>query len=134
LRQAVGTQPALLTGLVVVVVWQASPVKQRFLNHCHRRPALAAFGRAADLAALRFGTSLALWCIGSCWALMLLPLLVPGHALPLMAAVALWLWAERVEPVAPARWRLRGPVTALRIGIGQTASWAHRAPGLRSRA
>jgi predicted metal-binding membrane protein len=38
----------LLAGFTVAFAWQISPVKQRCLNRCHRRPVLAAFGFAAD--------------------------------------------------------------------------------------
>lgn len=62
---------------VLAIVWQLSPAKQRCLNRCHAHTELAAFGVAADLAALRFGASHGVWCAGSCWALMLSPLLLP---------------------------------------------------------
>lgn len=134
LRAALGDAGALLAGFLLVVVWQASPVKQRSLNRCHSRPALAAFGPAADRDALLFGLRLAGRCVGSCWALMLLPLLLPGHSWLSMGAVAAWMWAERWEPPAPAHWRLRVPRAAPRMAAGQARAWATRTAGLRSRA
>lgn len=97
------------------VLWQLTPVKQRCLNGHHSRPPLAAFGRPARLAALRFGGRLALWCIGSCWTLMLLPLVLTNHQLAAMAAVTCWIWAEQLEFPALARWRVRVPTRAILV-------------------
>jgi predicted metal-binding membrane protein len=109
---------ALVT--IIVIVWQFSPIKQRCLNRCHAHPELVAFGRAADIDALRFGLTHGVWCVGSCWALMLLPLVVSRGHIASMAAVSLWLFAERLERPMPPRWRLRGPGKAARIAIAQT--------------
>lgn len=109
----------LLAGLAVATLWQASPAKQRCLNGCHRRPSLSAFGWAAERDALVFGMSHAAWCVGACWALMLLPLLVATGHLLAMAAVGIFLIGERLErPTTPA-WRLRAPRKALRIVVAQ---------------
>jgi predicted metal-binding membrane protein len=96
------------------VLWQASPGKQWCLNRCHRRPQLAAFGVAADRDALAFGLAHAASCTGACWAMMLLPLSVTDLHLPVMAAVALFVAAERVERPAPLAWRWRWPGKVLR--------------------
>ena len=68
-----------------------------------------------------FGITHAVWCVGSCWALMLLPLLVSHGHIAVMAAVALWLAAERLDrPRTPRwRWRWHGPGKAARIVIAQ---------------
>src|SRR5207302_4436620 len=86
-------QSYLPVGGVVLIasVWQVSPIKQRCLNRCHAHTELAAFGAAADLDALRFGLAHGVWCVGSCWALMLLPLVVSGGHIAVMAGVSLWL-------------------------------------------
>jgi predicted metal-binding membrane protein len=105
--------------VIVALVWQVSPAKQRCLNACHRRPPLAAFGIAADLDAFAFGSTQGAWCVGACWALMLLPLLVGRGHLPTMTIVALFLLAERFERPAPYAWRLRVPGKALRIVAAQ---------------
>lgn len=105
-------------GLIAVgsaAIWQLTPVKQRCLNGHHSRPPLAAFGRPARLAAVRYGGRLALWCIGSCWALMLLPLVLTTHQLVAMAAVTCWIWAEQLEFPALARWRVRVPTRAILV-------------------
>ena len=108
---------ALMT--TIALIWQFSPIKQRCLNRCHAHAELAAFGPAADIGALRFGLTHGVWCAGSCWALMLLPLLVSRGHVAAMAAVSLWLFSERLDrPMAP-RWRLRGPGKAGRIAVAQ---------------
>lgn len=103
----------------VVLVWQFSPIKQRCLNRGHAHPEMAAFGAEADLGALHFGWSHGAWCVGSCWALMLAPLLVSRGHVVAMAAASLWLYAERLDRPAPPRWRLRGPAKAARLAAAQ---------------
>jgi predicted metal-binding membrane protein len=111
---------AMTFGIVTAMVWQLSPLKQRCLNRHHAHPPIAAFGRVADIDALRFGCVHALWCVGSCWTLMLLPLLAGGWHLAVMAVVALWIWAEPFDRPAMPAWRVRLPVKAARI-IAATA-------------
>jgi predicted metal-binding membrane protein len=101
------------------VAWQISPAKQWCLNRCHRKPQLAAFGAAADRDAFGFGLSNGASCIGACWALMLLMLVVDHGHLLVMAGVTLFVLAERLENPAPLAWRWRGPDKALRIIMAQ---------------
>lgn len=120
--QVARATPALpATAMVgLAALWQCSPVKQICLNHCHVRPPLPAFGWRADLAVLRFGASHAWWCMGSCWALMLVPAMLPaGHAVAMAAAAAL-IVCERLERPAVPAWRWRGTGTAWRA---LTARW-----------
>ena len=107
---------------IVGLVWQISPLKQRCLNRGHAHPQLAAFGRAADIGAFRFGLMHGVWCVGSCWAPMLLPLLVTQWHLAAMAAVTLWLSAERLEQPSFPRWGLRVPLKAARIAVARMRS------------
>lgn len=109
-----GSAPVVIA-VGAALLWQVSPVKQRCLNRHHRHSPVAAFGRTADRQVLLLGGGQAAWCFGSCWALMLLMLLVPTGQLPVMVAVALWIWAERLDAPARPAWRLRPPVTAARI-------------------
>lgn len=101
--------------VLVALVWQASPFKQRCLNRCHRHRALAAFGSAADWDALRMGLEHGRWCIGSCWALMLLPMLLPHGHFAAMAAVTILMICERLDPPRTPSWRWRGFGTAFQI-------------------
>ncbi|HEY3835841.1 MAG TPA: DUF2182 domain-containing protein [Bryobacteraceae bacterium] len=110
--------PAVMVA-IVALVWQCSPVKQRCLNLCHGHAELAAFGRRADAEVLGFGLAHGVWCVGTCWALMLLPLLVTRGHLAAMAAVTIWLAMERLErPMVP-RWQWRGPGKARRIAVAR---------------
>ena len=118
---ALAARLAALTSLAWLVaasgaaaLWQASPAKQWCLNRCHRRPQLAAFGAAADRDSLVFGLAHSASCVGACWALMLLPLGAANFHLPIMAAVALFVAAERIERPAPLSWRWRWPGKVLR--------------------
>ncbi len=111
--------PAVVVG-VIAFVWQCSPIKQRCLNRGHNHSELAAFGIAADLDALRFGITHGVWCVGSCWALMLLPmLLLEGH-FAAMAVVSFVMISERLEQPKPLSWRLRSPSKLMRIVVAQT--------------
>jgi predicted metal-binding membrane protein len=114
----------------LATVWQMSPAKQWHLNRCHRRPPLAAFGAAADRDALAFGLTNGMACAGACWALMLLPLVLGPMHLFAMAAVALFVFAERLESPAPLAWRWRGVGTALRIVTAQARMRLRSAHGL----
>jgi predicted metal-binding membrane protein len=105
--------------ILLAIVWQLSPVKQRCLNRCHAPTELAAFGVAADLDALRFGLSHGVWCAGSCWALMLSPMLLPGGHVAAMAFVAVLTFSERLEPPRLPRWHWRGLGTVSRIAVAQ---------------
>ena len=110
-------QPLACLGLAVAValLWQVSPAKQWFLNRCHQRPPLAAFGVAADLDAFAFGLRNGAACAGACWALMLPMLLIGQGQLPAMVVVTLFSLAETIEDPAPLGWRWRGGAKALRI-------------------
>ena len=125
-RLATSESSFLLAITAVALIWQFSPIKQRCLNRCHSHPALAAFGLPADLDALRFGLTHGIWCVGSCWALMLLPLVVSRGHLALMAAITLWFAAERLETPNPPRWRWRYPSKAARIVAAQAQMWLQR--------
>jgi predicted metal-binding membrane protein len=122
--------PAIV-GAMIAFVWQCSPLKQHCLNRCHNHRELAAFGIAADLDVLRFGTTHALWCIGSCWALMLFPmLLLQGHFVA-MLIVAFMILSERFERPKPLRWRLRFSSKLMRIIAVQAHMRLQHIPSLR---
>jgi predicted metal-binding membrane protein len=104
---------------IIASVWQVSPAKQWFLNRCHRRPELAAFGIAADRDVFAFGLTHGASCAGSCWALMVLTLFVSQGHIVGMFAVTLFAFGERLEVPAALTWRWRGPGTALRIAAAR---------------
>jgi predicted metal-binding membrane protein len=102
--------PSLALAAIIVIAWQGTPFKQISLNRCHGRPPLAAFGFRAEVDALRFGAGHGAWCVGSCWALMLLPLAADGllHWI-LMAGVMLIAAVERTGAPRVARWGAAWP-------------------------
>jgi len=93
--------PAL--AVVIALIWQATPAKQTCLNRCHRLPRHSAFGSATAWDCMRYGATTALWCVGACWALMLVPLVVDGMHFATMAGVAAVLFVERQARAT--RWR-----------------------------
>ena len=93
--------------VLAAVVWQCSPLRQICLNRCHGHADLAAFGMAADLSAVRFGFTHGFWCVGSCWALMLLPLMPQAH-MPAMLIVTMVVFSDRLARPALPAWRWPG--------------------------
>lgn len=116
-------QSLLTAGTLVMIalVWQISPAKQRCLNRCHTHGSFAASGLSADVDALRFGISHGVWCVGSCWALMLITMLLPVGHVAAMAAVSILVFSERLERPARPVWRFRGLGKATRIVLAQSA-------------
>jgi|SRR5271165_506042 len=104
---------------VIALVWQFSPIKQRCLNRCHAHTEVAAFGAAADFDALRFGVTHGIWCAGSCWALMLFPMLLPRGHVVAMATMAVLIFGERLERPMPPCWRWRGLGKLTRTVVAQ---------------
>ncbi len=102
--------PAVALAALVALAWQATPLKQMALNRCHRRPPLAAFDFRAESDVLQYGASHGVWCVGSCWAWMLLPLATDGllHGAT-MAAVMLLSLVERARAPRVERWAAAWP-------------------------
>ncbi|HVT99548.1 MAG TPA: DUF2182 domain-containing protein [Acidobacteriaceae bacterium] len=116
----VGSSTSFVLVGLCLALYEVSPLKQACLNRGHSHPAVEAFGRAADLDALRFGWTHGAWCVGSCWALMLLPLLFNRGHLAAMALVTLWLVAEHLEGLVAPGWRLRRPRKAIQILVAES--------------
>ena len=112
LAQAVAL-PALVLAVLVMLIWQAAPAKQISLNRCHRLPRLSAFGVAADCDCLRYGAATGVWCVGTCWGFMVLPLVADSMHLPLMAVLAMIALIERARLARPARWGFSALASAL---------------------
>lgn len=106
--------------LTIAVVWQFSPVKQKFLNLSHDHYVLRAFGWAAYCDSLEFGVKHGLWCVGSGWALMLFPMLLPqGHNLAMIIVTYIMI-AEHLEHPAAKVWRIRVPLKLLKYTLART--------------
>jgi predicted metal-binding membrane protein len=117
---------AVLLGLLAAVTWQLSPLKQYCLNrHCAHSP-ISSFGGAADRDTLRFGGTHAAWCLGSCWALMLVSLLAPAWHVAAMLVVSVWMWVEPLDRPERPTWRVRLPLRFLRIAGATVRSLPQR--------
>jgi predicted metal-binding membrane protein len=86
---------AFAIAAVATVLWQMTPAKALFLNRCRALRPLPAFGLAADIGSLRYGLQVAAPCVGTCWAMMLLPLTGDTAHIVVMAMTALWMLSER---------------------------------------
>ena len=128
LLRSVTGQPdlAVLLGLDAALAWQLSPLKQYCLNRHCAHPPISSFGSAADRDALRFGGTHAAWCLGSCWALMLVSLLAPAWHVAVMLAVSVWMWVEPLDRPERPTWRVRLPLRFLRIAGATVRSLPHR--------
>jgi predicted metal-binding membrane protein len=108
------------TAVTIAIIWQCTPLKQRCLNRCHLHREIRAFGSAADLDTIRFGVTHGFWCVGSCWAIMLAPMLLShGHVLA-MAMVSVLMFGEWLEHPAPPSWRWRGIGRLKRLAVART--------------
>jgi predicted metal-binding membrane protein len=104
---------------LIALTWQCSPAKQVCLNRCHVLSPLPAFGRTADTGTLVFGATQGVWCAGSCWAWMLLPLLLSSGHIVAMIATTFLILCERLDDPARVSWRWRGLGKAARIVAAQ---------------
>lgn len=111
--------PGILVGLIALV-WQFSPLKQRFLNRGHDHWSLAAFGWAANRDAFLFGSMHGVWCLCSGWALMLFPMLLPqGHNLAMLLVTIIMISEHMEHPQIP-RWKFDLRLKLLKILFAQT--------------
>jgi predicted metal-binding membrane protein len=120
---------ALTVAAAIAVLWQCAPIKQHCLNRCHALPTLSAFDGAAYVDVARFGITHGVWCVGSCWALMLVPVVAPSYHVASMAAVAVLVIGERIEPPARARWHLRRFDMVTRLAVVRGRWLAQRVGG-----
>ena len=113
------------TLLVAAGVYQASPIKLVCLEHC-RSPAhfLSRHWRPGITGAFRMGLEHGVFCVGCCWVLM--GLLFVGGVMNLLwiAAIAIFVFAEKIIPVRDVKTasRLSGAAMAL-LGLALLANW-----------
>jgi predicted metal-binding membrane protein len=117
---------AVVLGLAAAVIWQLSPLKQYCLNRHCAYPPISSFGGAADRDAVRFSGTHAAWCLGSCWALMLVPLLAPAWHVAVMLVISVWIWVEPLDRPERPTWRVRLPLRFLRIAAATVRSLPQR--------
>ncbi|WP_443111126.1 copper chaperone [Anderseniella sp. Alg231-50] len=107
IRAAFQMDYPVLMALVIALLWSASPLQRRTLNAAHRAPRLALTGLRGARDCFSFGVCHSVLCVTTCWAWMLVPMMVaPGTPhIVTMVLVGAVLVTERVAPTAPALWR-----------------------------
>lgn len=105
-----------LVASAIVLLWQASPMKQWGLNYCHYTQRLALSGWQYAYDCLSFGVKKSCWCIVSCWHLMVFPMLFDSFLLLYisMLIVCMWMFVEQHLAPRPANWYLPFRLESLR--------------------
>ena len=100
--------------LLAAGAWQWLPVKAACLRHC-RSPFqfFLARWRPGARGALAMGLEHGLFCLGCCWALMLLLFVVGAMSLAWVALIAGFVLVEKLVPFGPATGRAAGVVLVL---------------------
>lgn len=112
------TWVAQLTGgaLVAAAAYQLTPLKARCLQHC-RSPLSFFLTRSRSLArptaAFSAGARHGIYCLGCCWALMAVLVVLGGMQLGWALAIALAISAEKLGPAGPAITRLTAGAAGL---------------------
>ena len=99
--------------LLIAAVYQWTPLKAACLHHCRSPLALFTTGwREGTIGAFRMGVEQGLYCLGCCWAQMLL--LFAGGVMNLAVILALTAWVaiEKVAPFGQQSARVSGAVLA----------------------
>lgn len=99
--------------LLMAAAYQFTPLKERCLRVC-RSPLgfLIGHWRSGYLGALRMGWEHALYCIGCCWALMVVVVAVGAMALPWVLAMSVVIFVEKLLPYGWWSARIAGGVLA----------------------
>jgi predicted metal-binding membrane protein len=100
--------------LMAAGVYQWTPLKRSCLARC-RAPAefLSRHFRPGSVGALRMGTSHGLYCVGCCWALMLLLFFGGVMSLTWIAAITVFVLLEKLAPFGAQGGRLSGTLLLL---------------------
>jgi len=110
----------------IAAVWMATTLHTRALAGCHRRCPLAPVGWRADRDCLRFGGTIGIACVASCWPLML-ACAFTGHSVIAMAggmavsAMERWPYRPRQREAWQATAALAGIYVVLAILPSATA-------------
>lgn len=96
--------------LTLAAAWELTPAKRRALRECHRSVPLPLRGWRAERGSALFGARQGLWCVSSCWCLMLVMLIVPGYDLPWMIVITGLVTTERLaeRPLRVVRFAANG--------------------------
>lgn len=116
---------ALGAGLLLVAagLYQLTPLKEACLAHC-RSPMgfLMAHWHDGRMGAFRMGLEHGVFCLGCCWVLMLLMFAGGAMSVAVMAALSVFILAERLLPAGP--WVSRMPGFAMIAAGGWLALFA----------
>lgn len=109
--------PVIAATLVLAGAYQLSPLKTRCLRVC-RTPMdfLTTHWYRGTAGALRLGVEHGWYCVGCCWALMAVFVVVGAMSVPWAVAIALLVLAEKVLPAGPLLGRAAG-VMLIAAGI-----------------
>ena len=115
-----------VTGAAIALagVYQLTPLKRTCLRHC--RTPLSFFmhhWHKGPAGAVRMGAEHGAWCIGCCWALMVVLFAVGVMSITWMVVVAAIVFAEKVLPVG------EGVAQALAVVLVAFGIWVAVAPG-----
>ena len=115
-----------ITGAAIVLagVYQLTPLKRVCLRHC-RTPLsfVMHHWHGGALGAVRMGVEHGAWCIGCCWALMVLLFAVGVMSITWMVVIAAIVFAEKVLPIGE---QFARALAVVLIGLGV---WVALAPG-----
>jgi predicted metal-binding membrane protein len=97
-RAHLGVSHPLLLAVMLAVAgaWQLTRAKRRALFACGRTVALPPLGRRADAACMRYAVLQGWRCVKSCWAIMLVMVVVGHSSLVLMVALTALVVAEEL--------------------------------------
>ena len=98
----IGTSLGLGVALVVVAIYQLSPLKGECLARCHPSSFLFKYYRGGLSGSLRMGLEYAKYCVGCCWVMMAFLLVSATMGLVWMVAFSGIIFAERNLPLR--RW------------------------------
>lgn len=82
--------------MVIVGIYQLSPIKSTCLDRCHPTSFLFKYYRGGATGAAKMGLLYAKYCVGCCWVMMLFLLLIGAMGAFWMALFAALIFAERV--------------------------------------
>lgn len=121
---------AIAATVIATGVYQLSPAKHACLRQCQSPiDFLMRRWRSGYRGSLRLAATHAAYCIGCCWALMVLLVVAGAMSLPWVLAIGLVVFAEKVLPRGERTARITG--TALIIAGVAIAIWPDLAGALR---
>ena len=91
----IGTGTGLGAALIVVAVYQLSPLKGECLARCHPTSFLFKSYRGSFAGSVAMGLNYAKYCVGCCWVMMAFLLVSASMGLAWMSVFALVIFAER---------------------------------------